>query len=76
MQTDWEVTFRDVGRGKKTWTRRVRRPFAELGCWMVREVKKNGGLMSRNVSVTGDAPGMGSVWAGMHRVGEVEVRKL
>lgn len=68
------INFKNVGRSKKNWTvecnSSIDSEIAER--FILNQIKKNGGLMSRDIQFTIDN-NHGSIFAGFHVVGEIEV---
>lgn len=64
-----KIEFKDVGRGKLTWTAEVKELTERL---LVNAIKKKKALMSSDIGVAMPLPGgpnSGPIFAGMHVVG-------
>lgn len=69
--TNVKVEFRNVGRGKRTWTATLP-DLSDVS--LLREIRKNGGLASRGVEVEMEEDGTGAIFVGGWRmVGTFEV---
>jgi hypothetical protein len=69
--TRYQVSFKEVGRGKKSWVEILKQKPTEA--ILQRVVRKSGALMSRDIICEFSDPDHGTVYAGMRPVGTFEV---
>lgn len=72
------LKFSNVGRSKKTWTAEIDtdQPLPKIEDGILAEIKKHGGLMSRDIGIAYDTGFYcGNIYAGFHKVGTFEIQE-
>lgn len=68
------ITFTNVGRAKRCWSKDFPGPARKITEEAIyREVRDNGGLVSRGIDVAVDEEGNGTITAGFHTAGTFKI---